>query len=121
MSAAQAIASSRFLTAMGPMIEDEQKMNAVLEYIESIKVQPLRRPLTIDPDFKNKPMYTVEEYFDGLAKDLAEEWALDEAMKQGIPLEESRKRVEQVFDDHHLLTADEFIAQMEPRIRSMFK
>ena len=22
---------------------------------------------------------------------------------------------------HHLLTADEFIAQMEPRIRSMFK
>ena len=26
MSAAQAIASSRFLTAMGPMIEDEEKM-----------------------------------------------------------------------------------------------
>ena len=39
MSAAQAIASSRFLTAMGPMIEDEQKMNEVLEYIESIKAQ----------------------------------------------------------------------------------
>lgn len=41
MSAAQAIASSRFLTAMGPMIEDEQKMNEVLEYIESIKAQQL--------------------------------------------------------------------------------
>ena len=41
MSAAQAIASSRFLTAMGPMIEDEQKMNEVLEYIERIKAQQL--------------------------------------------------------------------------------
>ncbi len=41
MSVAQAIASSRFLTAMGPMIEDEQKMNEVLEYIESIKAQQL--------------------------------------------------------------------------------
>ena len=45
MSAAQAIASSRFLTAMGPMIEDEQKMNEVLEYIESIKMQSLRKQL----------------------------------------------------------------------------
>ena len=72
MSAAQAIASSRFLTAMGPMIEDEEKMNKVLEYIESIKVQPLPRPISIDTDFKNKPMYTVDEYFDGLAKDLGE-------------------------------------------------
>ena len=78
MSAAQAIASSRFLTAMGPMIEDEQKMNAVLEYIESIKVQPLRRSLTIDPDFKNKPMYTVYEYFEGLAKDLGEEFGMND-------------------------------------------
>jgi hypothetical protein len=78
MSAAQAIASSRFLTAMGSMIEDEQKMNEVLEYIERIKIQPLRRPLTIDPDFKNKQMYTVEEYFDGLAKDLGEEFGMND-------------------------------------------
>jgi len=78
MSAAQAIASSRFLTAMGPMIEDEDCMNAVLEYIESIKIQPLRRPISIDPDFKNKPMYTVEEYFDGLAKDLGEEFGVND-------------------------------------------
>ena len=78
MSAAQAIASSRFLTAMGSMIEDEKKMNAVLEYIESIKVQPLRRPLTIDPNFKSKPMYTVDEYFDGLAKDLGEEFGMND-------------------------------------------
>ena len=78
MSAAQAIASSRFLTAMGPMIEDEAKLNQVLEYIESIKVQPLCRPLGIDPDFKNKPMYTVEEYFDGLAKDLGAEFGMDD-------------------------------------------
>ena len=37
MSAAQAIASSRFLTAMGPMIEDEKKMNSVLSYIISLR------------------------------------------------------------------------------------
>jgi len=78
MSVAQAIASSRFLTAMGPMINDEQKMNAVLEYIESIKIQPLRRTLSIDSDFKNKPMYTVDEYFDGLAKDLGEEFGMND-------------------------------------------
>jgi hypothetical protein len=78
MSAAQAIASSRFLNAMGPMIEDEQKMNEVLAYIESIKIQPLQRPLSIDPDFKNKPMYTVEEYFDGLAKELGEEYGMND-------------------------------------------
>ena len=78
MSAAQAIASSRFLNAMGPMIEDEQKMNEVLAYIESIKIQPLQRPLSIDPDFKSKPMYTVEEYFDGLAKDLGEEFGMND-------------------------------------------
>ena len=78
MSAAQAIASSRFLAAMGPMIEDEQKMNEVLAYIESIKIQPFQRPLSIDPDFKNKPMYTVEEYFDDLAKDLGEEYGMND-------------------------------------------
>lgn len=43
-----------------------------------------RLTLKIDPDFKNKPMYTVEEYFDGLAKDLEAEWALDEALQHGI-------------------------------------
>jgi hypothetical protein len=37
MSVAQAIASSRFLTAMGPMIKDEQKMNTVLSYIISLR------------------------------------------------------------------------------------
>ena len=78
MSAAQAIASSRFLTAMGPMVEDEARLNEVLEYIERIKIQPLRRPLRIDPGFKNKPMYTVDEYFDGLAKDLGEEYGMED-------------------------------------------
>ena len=48
MSAAQAIATSRFLTAMGPMIEDEQKMNEVLEYIESIKIRPLCEQITME-------------------------------------------------------------------------
>ena len=37
MSAEQAIASSRFLTAMGPMIKNEQKMNTVLNYIISLR------------------------------------------------------------------------------------
>ena len=53
-------------------------MNEVLEYIESIKIQPIQRPLSIDPDFKNKPMYSVEEYFDGLAKDLGEEYGMND-------------------------------------------
>ena len=81
MNAAQAIASSRFLTAMGPMIEDEQKMNEVLDYIESIKMQSYYRPLSIDPDFKNKPMCTVDEYFDGLAKELDKELGMDDVRK----------------------------------------
>ena len=76
MSSAQAIASRRFLMAMGSMVEDEERLNEVLEYIERIKVQPLRRPLSIDPDFKNKPMYTVDEYFDGLSRDLGEEFGM---------------------------------------------
>ena len=37
MSAAQALASSRFLKAMGPMIEDEKKMTSVLSYIISLR------------------------------------------------------------------------------------
>ena len=32
MSAAQAIASRRFLRAMGSMVEDEERLNEVLEY-----------------------------------------------------------------------------------------
>ena len=53
MSAAQAIASERFLAAMGPMIKDEQKMNRVLEYIESIKVQPLYPQMSYEELDKN--------------------------------------------------------------------
>lgn len=50
----------------------------------------------------------------------AEEWSLTDAMQHGITLEDSKQRVEKVINDHYLLTADEFIAQMEPRIRSLF-
>ena len=58
MSVIEAIASSRFLTAMGPMIKDEQKMNAVMEYIESIKVQPLRKQITLEElDKKGMPLH----------------------------------------------------------------
>ena len=41
MSAAQAIASSKFLTAMGPMIEDEDKMSSVLNYITSLRTNDI--------------------------------------------------------------------------------
>ncbi len=58
MSAVETIASSRFLTAMGPMIKDEQKMNAVMEYIESIKIQPLRKQITLEElDKKGMPLH----------------------------------------------------------------
>ena len=53
MSAAQAIASKRFLSAMGSMVEDEQRLNEVLEYIESIKMRPLREQITMDELEKN--------------------------------------------------------------------
>ncbi len=40
MSAAQAIASNKFIIAMGSMIEDEKMMNDVLGYIEYMKLKP---------------------------------------------------------------------------------
>ena len=48
MSAAQAIASKRFLNAMGSMVEDEQRLNEVLAYIESIKIRPLCETKTVE-------------------------------------------------------------------------
>ena len=72
MSAAQAIASSRFLDAMGPMIEDEQKMNEVIRFIISLK----ESTLLIDPDFKSKPMFTSEEYWDKFAEELGRHYGL---------------------------------------------
>ena len=53
MSAAQAIASRRFLKAMGSMVEDEQRLNEVLEYIESIKIRPLSEQITEEELAKN--------------------------------------------------------------------
>ena len=70
MSAAQAIASSRFLTAMGPMIEDEKKMNAMLEYIESIKVSPLRVQATRS--------CSLDEFSDMMARDLGQRYGLND-------------------------------------------
>ncbi len=48
MSAAQAIASRRFLRAMGSMVEDEQRLNEVLEYIESLKIRPICERITTE-------------------------------------------------------------------------
>jgi hypothetical protein len=53
MSAAQAIASRRFLRAMGSMVEDEQRLNEVLEYIESLKIRPLCERITTEELEKN--------------------------------------------------------------------
>lgn len=53
MSAAQAIASRRFLRAMGSMVEDEQRLNEVLEYIESLKIRPLCDRITTEELEKN--------------------------------------------------------------------
>ena len=74
MSVAQAIASSRFLTAMGPMIEDEKKVAAVMRFIVSLRdAKPF-----IDPDFKSKPMYSSEEYWDKFAKGLGHCYGLND-------------------------------------------
>lgn len=37
MSAAQAIASERFITAMGPMVANEEKMERVIRFISLIR------------------------------------------------------------------------------------
>ena len=84
--------------------------------------------LKIDPDFKNKPMYTVDEYFEGLEKDLVEEWALEAAMKHGITLEESKKRVEQAMYptitreelEAHSMTLDEMHERLLKNIKRRF-
>ena len=58
MTAVQTQASKQFLAAKGPMIEDEQKMNAVLEYIESIKIQSLRKQITLEElDQRGMPLH----------------------------------------------------------------
>ena len=48
MSAEQAIASSRFLTAMGPMIKDEAAMQQVLLYISTMRRQAELPVMTIE-------------------------------------------------------------------------
>lgn len=47
MSAAQALASNRFIDAMGSMIEDEKMMSDVLGYIEYIKYKPAYPQITM--------------------------------------------------------------------------
>ena len=74
MSAAQALASEQFLMNMGSMIEDEKKMNAVMQFIVSLKVQ---EPL-VDPNFKEKPMYTSDEYWDKFAKGLGQCYGMND-------------------------------------------
>lgn len=70
MSAAQTIASNRFLRAMGPMIEDEQMMNEVLEYIESIKIRPLHQA--------TMRSCSLDEFSDMMAKDLGRRYGLND-------------------------------------------
>ena len=47
MSATQAIATDRFLKAMGSMVENETIMNEVLGYIEYIKDRPQYPQITM--------------------------------------------------------------------------
>ena len=65
MSVAQAIASSRFLSAMGPMIEDEKKMNRVLNYIVSLREDGAPCQFSTEEiiEFANK---AEREYAEGL-------------------------------------------------------
>ena len=74
MSAAQAIAIEQFLLNMGPMVEDEKKVAAVMRFIVSLRDS---KPF-IDPDFKQKPMYSSEEYWDRFAKGLGQRYGLND-------------------------------------------
>ena len=74
MTAVQTQASKQFLAAMGPMVEDEKKVAAVMRFIVSLRdSQPF-----IDPDFKQKPMYSSEEYWDRFAKGLGRRYGLND-------------------------------------------
>ena len=69
MSAAQAIASNRFLKAMGTMVEDEAKLNEVLEYIESIKIRPIHPQITMEELDKNSmPLHEAMDKLRGKAR-----------------------------------------------------
>ena len=46
MSVTQTIASKRFISAMGSMVEDEKMLNEVLGYIEYIKLRPAYPQIT---------------------------------------------------------------------------
>ena len=74
MSAAQAIASEQFLLNMGPMVEDEKKVAAVMRFIVSLRDSQS----FIDPDFKQKPMYSSEEYWNKFAKGLGRYYGLND-------------------------------------------
>ena len=74
MSAEQAIASEQFLLNMGSMVEDEKKVAAVMRFIVSLRDS---KPF-IDPDFKQKPMYSSEEYWDRFAKGLGQRYGLND-------------------------------------------
>ena len=60
MSTAQQIASTRFLNAMGPMVEDQKAMQQVLYCIELIKHQPEAPFITLDELEQNgMPLHTA--------------------------------------------------------------
>jgi len=75
MSASQLLASQKFLSAMGPMIEDEQKMSAVLRYILMLKQE--KEPL-INPSWRNQPTYTHEDFWNMAYQDLGKRYGLND-------------------------------------------
>ena len=56
MSAAQALASRQFLEAMGPMINDKQKVDQVIGFIAYLGSMPEQTPLITQGELDNQCM-----------------------------------------------------------------
>lgn len=53
MSAAQALASQKFLNAMGPMVYDEQKVSHVVSLINYMRENDNQWPIVSESELKN--------------------------------------------------------------------
>lgn len=70
-------------------------------------MKAMNEKLQIDPDFKSKPMYTIEEYFDGLAKDLEKEFGRpiitqEELDQKGMPLHQAMNKLREKAREFYL-------------------
>ncbi len=82
MSTPQAVASSRFLTAMGPMINDESKMAVVINYINAMRHNEAPCRFT-ETEIRSLADKAEHEYATGSGMVCHEDWLNEIATWQG--------------------------------------